>query len=224
MNEPMTRWRSQLRDGLQAMAIDLSEGQQQLLLDYLGLLLKWNKAFNLTAIRDPDEMVSRQLLDSLSILPLLQGARVLDVGTGPGLPGIPLAVARPDSRFVLIDSNGKKTRFVQQSLVTLGLPNIEVVRTRVEAYRADAGFDTITSRAFAALPKMVQLTRHLLAEQGRLLAMKGTVPTEEIAQLEADGYRVEVVPLQVPGSDGARHALLVDQGKDVMGEANADLG
>lgn len=221
---PMQQWRGQLSDGLQAMAIRLSAGQQQQLLDYLGLLLKWNRAFNLTAIRDPGEMVSRQLLDSLSILPLLQGARVLDVGTGPGLPGIPLAVARPDVRFVLIDSNGKKTRFVQQSLVTLGLPNVAVVRTRVEAYRAEAGFDTITSRAFAALPKMLRLTRHLLAGRGRLLAMKGTVPTEEIAELQADGYQVEVVPLRVPGSDGARHALLVDQGMRTEGEGDADMG
>ena len=211
MSDHLDLWRRQLRDGLQAMAIDLSERQQQLLLDYLALLLKWNRAFNLTAIRDPGEMVSRQLLDSLSILPLLRGARVLDVGTGPGLPGIPLAVARPDSRFVLIDSNGKKTRFVQQSLVTLGLSNAEVVRIRVESYRADTGFDTITSRAFAALPKLLQLTRHLLDERGQLLAMKGTLPTGEIAELEAVGYRVEVVPLQVPGSDRQRHALLVDR-------------
>ncbi|AKH21123.1 16S rRNA (guanine(527)-N(7))-methyltransferase RsmG [Sedimenticola thiotaurini] len=213
MTEHLTRWRHQLSDGLRAMAIDLSLEQQQQLLDYLGLLLKWNRAFNLTAIRDPEQMVSRQLLDSLSILPLLTGERVLDVGTGPGLPGIPLAVAQPDSRFVLIDSNGKKTRFVQQSLVTLGLPNVAVVRTRVEAYQAGTGFDTITARAFAALPKMVQLTRHLLADRGQLLAMKGTVPKDEIAELEAAGYRVEVVPLRVPGSDGQRHALRVRAGR-----------
>jgi len=210
MTDQQSQWRHQLSDGLRVMAVDLSERQQQLLLDYLALLLKWNKAFNLTAIRDPGEMVSRQLLDSLSILNLVQGERVLDVGTGPGLPGIPLAVAEPDRRFVLIDSNGKKTRFVQQSVLALGLDNVQVVRTRVEAYQPDAGFDTITSRAFAALPKMVQLTRHLLADQGRLLAMKGTVPTDEIAELAAEGYRVEVTTLSVPGSDGQRHALLVE--------------
>ncbi len=213
MTDHQNQWRHQLSEGLRVMAIDLSERQQQLLLDYLALLLKWNRAFNLTAIRDPGEMVSRQLLDSLSILPLLRGARVLDVGTGPGLPGIPLAVARPDSRFVLIDSNGKKTRFVQQAVVALGLDNVQVVRTRVEAYQPNAGFDTITSRAFAALPKMVQLTRHLLAEQGQLLAMKGGVPTDEIAELAAEGYRVEVAALSVHGSDGQRHALLVEPGK-----------
>ncbi|MCW8903471.1 16S rRNA (guanine(527)-N(7))-methyltransferase RsmG, partial [Sedimenticola sp.] len=164
MTDQQNQWRHQLSEGLRIMAIDLSERRQQLLLDYLALLLKWNKAFNLTAIRDPGEMVPRQLLDSLSILNLVQGERVLDVGTGPGLPGIPLAVAQPDRQFVLIDSNGKKTRFVQQAVVALGLDNVQVVRTRVEAYQPDAGFDTITSRAFAALPKMVQLTRHLLAD------------------------------------------------------------
>jgi 16S rRNA (guanine527-N7)-methyltransferase len=210
MNAPLELWRGQLQAGLRRMEIVLSESQQQQLLDYLALLLKWNKAFNLTAIRDPGEMVSRQLLDSLSILPLLRGTRVLDVGTGPGLPGIPLAVARPDCQFTLLDSNGKKTRFVQQSLVTLGLDNVQVVRARVEGYRPAAGFDTITSRAFAALPKMLQLTEHLLTGQGRLLAMKGTVPGDEIAELAAVGYRVEVVPLQVPESDGQRHALLVE--------------
>jgi 16S rRNA (guanine527-N7)-methyltransferase len=212
MSDHLNQWRRQLSDGVRAMAIDLSERQQQALLDYLALLLKWNKAFNLTAIRDPGEMVSRQLLDSLSIQPLLRGARVLDVGTGPGLPGIPLAVAQPDRQFVLIDSNGKKTRFVQQAVLALGLENVQVARTRVEAYQADAGFDTITSRAFAALPKMVQLTRHLLAEQGQLLAMKGSVPTDEIAELTAEGYRVEVTALSVPGSDGQRHALRVALG------------
>lgn len=212
MTDHQNQWRHQLSEGLRVMAIDLSERRQQLLLDYLALLLKWNKAFNLTAIRDPGEMVPRQLLDSLSILNLVQGERVLDVGTGPGLPGIPLAVAQPDRQFVLIDSNGKKTRFVQQAVVALGLDNVQVVRTRVEAYQPDAGFDTITSRAFAALPRMVQLTRHLLADQGRLLAMKGTVPTDEIAELAAEGYRVEVAALSVPGSDGQRHALLVVPG------------
>jgi len=212
MTDHQNQWRHQLSEGLRVMAIDLSERRQQLLLDYLALLLKWNKAFNLTAIRDPGEMVPRQLLDSLSILNLVQGERVLDVGTGPGLPGIPLAVAQPDRQFVLIDSNGKKTRFVQQAVVALGLDNVQVVRTRVEAYQPDAGFGTITSRAFAALPRMVQLTRHLLADQGRLLAMKGTVPTDEIAELAAEGYRVEVAALSVPGSDGQRHALLVAPG------------
>lgn len=223
MNAPMEMWQQQLRSGLQQMAVDLSAPQQQQLLDYLALLLKWNKAFNLTAIRDVDVMVSRQLLDSLSILPLLRGARVLDVGTGPGLPGIPLAVAQPERQFVLMDSNGKKTRFVQQSVASLGLQNVQVVRDRVEAFQDLNGFDTITSRAFAALPKMLRLAGHLLADGGYLLAMKGTVPTDEIAELEAVGCRVAVASLQVPGSDGQRHALLVERA-ELSGAHDADLG
>ena len=202
-------WQRQLHEGLQAMEVDLSELQQKSLLDYLALLFKWNQAFNLTAIRDANEMVSRQLLDSLSILHLIQGQRILDVGTGPGLPGIPLAVARPACQFTLIDSNGKKTRFIQQAITTLGLQNVEVVQARVEAYRSDVSFDTITSRAFAALPKMVQLTHHLLAGEGLLMEMNGTIPSDEIAELVAEGYRIDVEALKVHGSDGERHALLV---------------
>jgi len=212
MSAPLDTWSGQLDRGLEKMGLVLEPGQCRKLLDYLALLLKWNRAFNLTAIRDPDEMVSRQLLDSLSILPLLRGSRILDVGTGPGLPGIPLAVARPECRFTLLDSNGKKTRFVQQSITQLGLENVQVERTRVEAFHPQAGFDTITSRAFAALPRMLELSAHLLAPGGQLLAMKGTVPAGEIAELEAAGYRVRVLPLNVPGSDGQRHALLVEAG------------
>ncbi len=209
MNTHRSLWQQQLSAGLKSMAITLSESQQDLLLDFLTLLYKWNQAYNLTAIRDVNEMVSRQLLDSLSILNLLEGSRILDVGTGPGLPGIPLAVARPDCQFVLIDSNGKKTRFVQQAITTLGLDNATVVQTRVEAYSVLEKFDTITSRAFAALPKIVQLTQHLLADKGQLLAMKGTIPTEEIAELEARGYQIVVDPLHVPKNDAERHALRV---------------
>ncbi|MET0093851.1 MAG: 16S rRNA (guanine(527)-N(7))-methyltransferase RsmG, partial [Sedimenticola sp.] len=174
MTDQRLTWEKQLTDGLRRMDIDLSEQQQGLLLDYLALLLKWNNAFNLTAVRDPAEMVARQLLDSLSILDMVRGPRVLDVGTGPGLPGIPLAIALPDAHFTLLDSNGKKTRFVQQAKTALGLSNVEVVNGRVESFRPDIPFDTVTSRAFAALPKMVELTRHLVAGGGQLLAMKGT--------------------------------------------------
>ncbi len=191
------------------MQIELPESRQAQLLAYLALLLKWNQAFNLTAIRDPKEMVSRQLLDSLSILPLLQGERLLDVGTGPGLPGIPLAIARPDMLFTLIDSNGKKTRFVQQALNDLNLNHVQVTRERVERFHTDQAFDTITSRAFAALPKMLKLCGHLLVDDGLLLAMKGTVPRQEIAEVEATGCRVRVRSLSVPGSEGERHALLL---------------
>ncbi len=209
MNTDRSLWQKQLSAGLQRMAITLSEQQQCLLVDFLSLLTKWNQAYNLTAIRDVNEMVSRQLLDSLSIVHLLEGRRILDVGTGPGLPGIPLAVARPECQFTLIDSNGKKTRFVQQAITTLGLKNVVVLQTRVEVYQTTDKFDTITSRAFAALPRIVQLTQHLLAENGQLLAMKGTIPRDEMAELEVSGYQIVVDPLMVPDSDGERHALRV---------------
>lgn len=201
-------WGGQLGHGLRALGIGLDEAQQTLLLDYLALLQKWNRAYNLTAIRDPREMVSRQLLDSLSILPLLHGRAVLDVGTGPGLPGIPLAIASPERRFTLLDSNGKKTRFVQQAIHELALGNVQAVQERVESFRPPAGFDTVVSRAFAALPKMIDLTRHLLTPGGLLLAMKGVVPEAEIDQLRQTGMVVEVVRLRIPGSEGERHAVL----------------
>ena len=201
-------WEQQLEQGLQEMAIDLSIAQRRQLLDYLTLLQKWNRRFNLTAVRDPEEMVSRQLLDSLSILRMLRGCRVLDVGSGPGLPGIPLAIARPELNFTLLDSNGKKTRFIEQARMELGLGNVTVVRSRVEAYQPPAPFDTITSRAFASLGKMVELTSHLLTEGGRYLAMKGAVPREEIEAMEEMGGQLTIQSLAVPGTQGERHAVL----------------
>ena len=209
MREYPENWNSQLDTGLQQMGLELSQAQQQKLLKYLALLMKWNRAYNLTAIRDPEEMVSRQLLDSLSILPLIHGRRILDVGTGAGLPGIPLAICLPDVSFTLLDSNGKKIRFVQQVKLELGLDNVEVQHSRVEQLDNVMGFDTITSRAFAALPKMVALTTGLMADQGILLAMKGTVPQEEVAELRQTGAEVEITRLEVPQSGGERHAIIV---------------
>jgi len=209
MREYPENWNSQLDTGLQQMGLELSQAQQQKLLKYLALLMKWNRAYNLTAIRDPEEMVSRQLLDSLSILPLIHGRRILDVGTGAGLPGIPLAICLPDVSFTLLDSNGKKIRFVQQVKLELGLDNVEVQHSRVEQLDNVMGFDTITSRAFAALPKIVALTTGLMADQGILLAMKGTVPQEEVAELRQTGAEVEITRLEVPQSGGERHAIIV---------------
>jgi 16S rRNA (guanine527-N7)-methyltransferase len=201
-------WSRQLSCGLGQMGMTPSQPQQRKLLDYLALLMKWNRAYNLTAIRDPQEMVSRQLLDSLSILPLVQGKQILDVGTGAGLPGIPLAICMPDAYFTLLDSNGKKTRFVQQAKMELGLDNLEVHQARVERFEAAKEFDTITSRAFAALPKIVELTARLLSSNGILLAMKGTVPAAEVELVRADGNRVQIIQLQAPES-GERHAIIV---------------
>ncbi len=205
----MALWQSQLRQGLAAMELSLTPGQQQQLLEYLALLQRWNRGSNLTAVRDPEVMVPRQLLDSLSILGLLQGERILDIGTGPGLPGIPLAIASPLRRFTLLDANNKKSRFVQQAKLTLALEQVEVVQSRIEAFSPEEGFDTITSRALASLPQIVEWSRHLLADGGCLLAMKGEVPEAEIRELEADGANVTVQPLSVPMNVGERHAIVI---------------
>ena len=203
-------WPGQLAAGLEAMGVTLAPERQQLLLDYLALLFRWNRAFNLTAVRDPDVAVSRQLLDSLSILPLVQGERVLDVGSGAGLPGLPLAMARPQWQVTLLDSNAKKVRFLRQVKLELGLENVEVAQARAETYHPGASFETITSRAFAPLAQMVAVTRHLLAPGGRWLAMKGRVPEEELNELPPE-LVAEVVPLRVPGEKGQRHAVIVSR-------------
>ena len=199
-------WREQLARGVAQMNLSVAPRQQELLLDYLQLLQKWNRAFNLTAVRDPQIMVSRQLLDSLSIHALLRGERVLDVGSGAGLPGIPLAIVDPHRSFTLLDTNGKKTRFLRQAKLELGLDNLEIEQLRVERYQAPCPFDTIVSRAFSSLPLMLDLTRHLLAEGGCWLAMKGTVPEAEIAALET-GVQARVHALAVPGETAQRHAI-----------------
>ncbi len=203
-------WPEQLAAGLEAMEADLSPRSRLLLLDYLALLFKWNRAYNLTAVRDPAVAVSRQLLDSLSILPLVAGERVLDVGSGAGLPGLPLAVARPEWRVTLLDSNAKKVRFLRQAKLQLGLDNLEVAQARAEGYRPGEPFDTITSRAFAPLARMVAVTGHLLVPGGRWLAMKGRVPEDELEELPSE-LAAEVVPLQVPGEQGQRHAVIVSR-------------
>ena len=200
-------WRTQLQAGLEALEIEADDQQMRQLIDYLALLLKWNKAFNLTAIRSPSQMVSRQLLDSLSILTLVKGPNVLDVGTGAGLPGIPLAIMRPYLSFVLLDSNGKKARFVNQARLELKLDNLQVVHDRVESYQAPEPFQTITSRAFASLDDMLRSSKHLLANGGQWLAMKGQKPTSETKLLK--GYEIHVVPLIVPNETGQRHAVLI---------------
>lgn len=206
MSNPDTqrhRWQTELGAGLQQMGIELSLQQQEQLLDYLGLLVKWNKVYNLTAVRDPDQMISRQLLDSLSILPWVRGRRVLDVGTGAGLPGVPLAIACPGTAFTLLDSNGKKTRFVRQAVAQLGLENVEVVHERIEKLVGGERFDRITSRAFASLQDFIGATRHLLAREGRWLAMKGLADRQE-GQLP-EGVHIDRHPLSVPGCEAERH-------------------
>jgi len=177
------------------------------LVHYLSLLDKWNTAYNLTAIRDLESMVSKHIIDSLAVLPWVAGKRILDVGTGAGLPGIPLAIALPDKHFFLLDSNGKKARFLLEVKRKLALENIEIVQFRAENYHTGQGFDTVTSRAFSSLEQMICWTQHLITEQGIWLAMKGRYPDEELIALKKN-YRVE--RYEVDGIDGERCCVLID--------------
>jgi 16S rRNA (guanine527-N7)-methyltransferase len=169
----------------------------QQIADYLALLSKWNKAYNLTAITDPEKMYTHHILDSLAIAPFLHGEKILDVGSGAGLPGIPLALTYPDKQFYLLDSNGKKTRFVLHVIQTLNITNVQVIHERVENFKPDFCFDTITSRAFSSLHDFVTKTQHLLGEHGIWLAMKGAHPTEELKELDPTKFAATVQPLQI---------------------------
>ena len=201
----------ELRQGAIQLGIDLSETQQQQLLAYLALLNKWNKAYNLTAVRDPAEMVSRHLLDSLSVLPQAQkgGARWLDVGSGGGMPGIPLAIMLPERNFSLLDSNGKKTRFLTQVKLELKLANVDVIHNRVEQFTPVEPFSDITSRAFSSLADFANWTRHLSDLDTRWLAMKGVQPDDELQALPADFQLQSCMVLKVPGCQGQRHLLIL---------------
>lgn len=196
-----------LRSGAEAQSINLTDEQITLLLNYLQLLHKWNKAYNLTAIRGPEQMLPLHLLDSLSIIPFVQGEDILDVGTGPGLPGIPLAIFYPERKFTLMDSNGKKTRFLFQVKNELGLNNVAEIQSRVEAYQPEQSFDAITSRAFTSLSDMVEKTSHLLKKNGRFYAMKGQYPHQELRELPKHYNVVASHPLQVPSVNGERHLI-----------------
>ena len=200
----------QLAAGIAALDLALPEGAEAKLLAYLALLDKWNRVYNLTAVRDPGRMVSHHLLDSLATVPFFQGESALDVGSGGGLPGIPLAIARPELQVTLIDSIAKKTAFLLQVKAELGLSNLNVVTGRVEDYRPDARFDVITSRAFSDLREFVTLTRHLLKPTGRWLAMKGLYPNEEIAALPP-GVKVSADhAVIVPGLEASRHLIVLE--------------
>jgi 16S rRNA (guanine527-N7)-methyltransferase len=197
-----------LAAGIAAMGLEVSPEQQAKLLDYLALLHKWNGVYNLTAIRQPEQMVSHHLLDSLAVLPHLWPRRWLDVGCGAGLPGLVLAVMRPEWSFTLLDSNSKKTGFVQQAAIELGLRNVEVRCERVEQWQAAQKYDGIISRAFAEAAEFVALTRHLLADGGRWAAMKG-VPEQELARLPGDVVVEKVITLQVPELEAARSLVVL---------------
>ena len=199
----------QLARGLMAMNTCVSQEQQEKLLAYLDLLYKWNRVYSLTALKEDDQAVSHHLLDSLSILPFVPTGNLLDVGSGGGTPGIPLAIARPELAVTLLDSNTKKAAFLRQAAIELGLNNIAVHSGRVEQYHPDTGFAAITSRAFAELADFVSLSKHLLAPGGRWLAMKGVRPEEEMARLPDDVGVDAAYPLTVPGIDGERHLVVL---------------
>ncbi|EIS0968990.1 16S rRNA (guanine(527)-N(7))-methyltransferase RsmG, partial [Salmonella enterica] len=183
---------------LDEAGISLTDHQKTLLVAYVDMLHKWNKAYNLTSVRDPAEMVVRHILDSIVVAPYLQGQRFIDVGTGPGLPGIPLAIVLPDAHFTLLDSLGKRVRFLRQVQHELRLENITPVQSRVEAYPSEPPFDGVISRAFASLNDMVSWCHHLPGEKGRFYALKGQLPEDEIASLP-DEFSVEFVEkLRVP--------------------------
>lgn len=193
--------------------ISLTDHQKTLLVAYVDMLHKWNKAYNLTSVRDPNEMLVRHILDSIVVAPYLQGQRFIDVGTGPGLPGIPLAIVLPDAHFTLLDSLGKRVRFLRQVQHELKLENITPVQSRVEAYPSEPPFDGVISRAFASLNDMVSWCHHLPEEKGRFYALKGQLPGDEIASLP-DNFSVESVEkLRVPQLEGERHLVIIKSNK-----------
>ncbi|WP_438971793.1 16S rRNA (guanine(527)-N(7))-methyltransferase RsmG [Methylophaga sp.] len=204
---------SQLEKGCEALDLVLDMEQQQKLLDYLALMQKWNKVYNLTSVRDPAQMLSRHIIDSLSVLPYLDAASLLDVGTGGGLPGIPAAIVHPDCAVTLLDSNSKKTRFLHQVKAELGLNNVTVVHGRVEQVSLPK-FAIITARAFASIDDIVKLAGQHCKKGGQLVLMKGVYPSEEL-QFDSTEFRLDdVVTLKVPGCDGERHLVRLIKDKD----------
>jgi 16S rRNA (guanine527-N7)-methyltransferase len=205
----------ELQHGISQLGLSLDRETQEKLLKFLALLLKWNKVYNLTAIREPRQMVTHHILDSLAVLPHLHERRWLDVGCGAGLPGLVLAICRPEWDFTLLDSNSKKTGFVQQAIIELDLRNVRVCCARVENFDAPQKFDGIISRAFTELKEFLHMTRHLIADQGRWVAMKG-LPEQELKGLSNDSQVECVIPLNVPGIDAARCLVIATPKERVL--------
>jgi 16S rRNA (guanine527-N7)-methyltransferase len=198
---------TELLDGARALGLELSAEQASKLIAHLDLLDEWSERMNLTAIRERSQQITKHLLDSLSVAPYLRGQRVADIGTGAGFPGIPLATVYPDRHFVLVDSTGKKCRFLEHVRDTLGLANVEVVQSRAEGYKPEVRFDTVIARAVGPIADLVRNAGPLVAGGGRLLAMKGRYPEDELAK-KLNGWKVVAVhPLQVPGLDESRHVV-----------------
>lgn len=202
---------SRLAAGLEALGLALAPAQVEALLRLVEELADWNARFNLTAIREPADVVDKHLLDSLAVLPRLKGLAVADIGTGAGFPGLPLAIADPDRRYTLVESTGKKATFVRHAAAVLNLPNVEVVQARAEAYKPSRSFDSVISRALGSLSDFVRVAGHLVGRGGRLLAMKGKVPEAELAALPPGWKAIAVHPIRVPGLEAER--CLVEIGK-----------
>lgn len=198
---------ARLDEGLKALSLTLDATTRERLVQYVVLLHKWNRAYNLTAVRNPDAMMSRHVIDSLTILPWVRGPRLLDVGSGPGLPGLILAIVRPDLQISLLDSNGKKVRFQKQVVMELGLDNVTPLHVRIEALPEAQRFEQITSRAFSSLNDFVSLSRHVLADGGEWLAMRGRLDADDA--LPEDVEQVGSHALHVPGDPGERHLVRV---------------
>ena len=198
-----------LADGINALELALPQAIQARLLQYLALIRKWNRVHNLTAMREAETMLTRHLLDSLAVLPYITGPRIADVGSGAGLPGIPLALVRPDWHVVLLESNHKKAVFLQQARIELQLENVEVVAERVENFYPAAKFDTVISRAFSDLTDFVQLAGHLCGNGGRLVAMKGVYPHEELVRVPPQFMVEKILSVAVPGLEAERHLVVL---------------
>ena len=208
-NQQADALKKRLVSGAAQMDIRLSDSQASQLIDYIQLFHKWNKTYNLSAIRDIESQVDRHLLDSLSVVPYIDANHVIDVGTGGGLPGIPLAIMFPEKNFTLLDSAGKKTRFLFQVKTLLKLDNVQVENRRVESFEPERLFDAVISRAFASLKDMTDGCRHLLTEDGVFYAMKGIYPTDELSAVEKNYKVSDSYPLQIPREDGERHLLVL---------------
>ena len=206
-----------LANGIKELKLDLNEQQVEQLLDYLALLFKWNSVYNLTSLRDPMQMVTLHLLDSLTAVPAFEGAQnVLDVGAGGGLPGIVLAIARPDMKVSLIDTVHKKTAFLTQVKAELALANVMVYTSKVQELQVKQLFDVITSRAFADLSDFVNWSGHLLAEGGQFIALKGVAPPEEQERLPAEWKTTGLQPIRVPGLEAERHLVFIKRSEQTI--------
>ena len=198
-----------LEDNLKDSDLVVTREQQHLLINYVLLMHKWNKTYNLTSVRDPRDMVIKHIVDSIVVAPFLDKDRYIDVGTGPGLPGIPLAIMCPDKQFVLLDSLGKRVRFMKQVAYELKIANIQPVQSRVEDFDPDVEIDGVLSRAFASLKDMLHWCQHLVNSHGVFIALKGQLPSNELEELPLGFILQETIKLNVPGLDGERHIVMI---------------